>query len=235
MTFNIAHARGHDGRVDVKRIAEIIEVADADIVALQEVDRWTARAGKLDLIVELSERTGLTYAFGKTIDYDGGEYGNAFLVRFPILEEEHYLYQTSNGEQRGLLTLVLDVRGREIVVLNTHLDHRNEDAVRFACVEELIAKIRRHKPKAVLVCGDFNDIPESRTIQHMKTEFEDCWESIGTGAGLTYPAELPTKRIDYVFVIKKEHESAWRPTPAAARVLPTHASDHRPLLIEFTL
>lgn len=235
MTFNIAHGRGADGRVDIKRIADVIKNSGADIVALQEVDRWTERTGKLDLIVELSERTGLTYAFGKTSNYDGGEFGNAFLVRFPIVQEENVLYKNSTNEQRGLLILVLDVRAGEIVVMNTHLDHQTEDSARLSAVHELIAKAKTYSPKAIIACGDFHDAPQSRTIQTLKTEFEDCWEMLETGNGFTYPSSSPTRRRDYIFVGKRQEELTWMPRPIRARVLSTDASDHLPLVVEFKL
>ena len=39
MTYNIHHGEGVDGNVDIDRIAKVIRDANADIVALQEVDR----------------------------------------------------------------------------------------------------------------------------------------------------------------------------------------------------
>src|SRR5688500_8746717 len=39
MTYNIHHAEGLDGKLDVPRIAEVIAAQKADIVGLQEIDR----------------------------------------------------------------------------------------------------------------------------------------------------------------------------------------------------
>lgn len=38
MTFNIHHAQGTDGVLDVRRIAEVVRTSGADVVGLQEVD-----------------------------------------------------------------------------------------------------------------------------------------------------------------------------------------------------
>ena len=52
LTFNIHHAEGTDGKVDVARIAKLIEDSDADVVGLQEVDRGVERTARRDLLKE---------------------------------------------------------------------------------------------------------------------------------------------------------------------------------------
>ena len=47
-TFNIQHGLGPDGRVDNRRLADAVAALDADVVALQEVDRRQARSGGVD-------------------------------------------------------------------------------------------------------------------------------------------------------------------------------------------
>lgn len=49
-TFNVLHGRSvHDGVVDATRLADTVAALDADILALQEVDRDQSRSGHLDL------------------------------------------------------------------------------------------------------------------------------------------------------------------------------------------
>jgi endonuclease/exonuclease/phosphatase family metal-dependent hydrolase len=49
-TFNLLHGRSlDDGRVDERRIVDAIATLDADVLALQEVDRLQTRSGLLDL------------------------------------------------------------------------------------------------------------------------------------------------------------------------------------------
>src|SRR5215213_2148229 len=45
LTYNIHHGAGGDGKVDIGRIAEVINRVKPDLVALQEVDRKTNRTG----------------------------------------------------------------------------------------------------------------------------------------------------------------------------------------------
>ena len=231
MTFNIAHGQGADGRVDIRRIARVIQDARPDIVALQEVDRWTERTGKLDLITELADRTGMTYAFGKTIDFDAGDYGNGFLTRFPIIEERNFLFsQNSGGEQRGMMLLVLDIKGEEIVVINTHLDHRPNDTDRVAAAEELVRRWEPYKNYPTILCADLNDDPSSRTLSILATAFEETWQH---GGGATYPSTQPTQKKDYVLLSKYASTRGWR--AISARVIPTDASNYLPILVELQL
>ena len=61
-----------------------------DLVALQEVDQNTTRTLKVDQAAELARLTGLHFAYGKAMDYEGGGYGQAILSRYPIRHSEVY-------------------------------------------------------------------------------------------------------------------------------------------------
>jgi endonuclease/exonuclease/phosphatase family metal-dependent hydrolase len=229
MTYNIHHGEGLDRQVDLSRIAEVIQRERADIVALQEVDRGVARTRRRDLPAELAALTGMSCVFSNNYDYQGGEYGNAVLTRFPILGATNLHYRMlRDGEQRGLLQLRLQVAGRELIFMNTHIDYRADDSERLLNVQEIETVAQYYAGKPVIMCGDFNDNPGSRTHRRLKQSFDDAWELAGQGRGLSYPAGGPKKRIDYVWVSKS---SSLRPRSAA--VISTSASDHLPVLIEF--
>ena len=178
----------------------------------------------------------MTYAFGKNIDFQGGDYGNGMLTKFPILEERnlHYKMITPN-EQRGLLQLVLDVRGQELVVMNTHIDYRADDSERVLNVGEIREAATGYRPRAVLVCGDFNDVPSSRTATLMKEDFADSWGEAGHGDGFSYSTSEPVKRIDYIFLLKPAAGAQSILRPISAKVVQTDASDHLPVVVEFRL
>jgi endonuclease/exonuclease/phosphatase family metal-dependent hydrolase len=240
MTWNIHHAEGMDREIDIDRIAKVILGERPDVVALQEVDRGVERTKKVDIITRLADLTDMTYAFGKTIDYQGGEYGNAILTRFPILEEHNLRYtKSSGGEQRGLMHLVLDVRGDEVVVANTRLDERSNDSARVASVEELVRTLKNYTSRPVIACGDFNDASDSQALSQLTKDFTDTWMLTATGDGSTYPSGAPQKRVDYVFVLKNQKPDSSSATvqirPISARVVQSSASDHLPLVVELEL
>src|SRR5450759_2196656 len=129
MTYNIHHGEGLDGKVDLTRIAELIQREGADIVALQEVDKGVERTGRRDWPAELAALTGMTCVFNNNFHYQGGEYGNAMLTRFPVSAWMNLHYQMlRTNEQRGLLQLTLNVRGRKLLFMNTHIDYRGDDS-----------------------------------------------------------------------------------------------------------
>ncbi|MFO1513112.1 MAG: endonuclease/exonuclease/phosphatase family protein [Verrucomicrobiota bacterium] len=229
MTFNIHHGEGLDGKVDLPRIAEVIRHERADLVALQEVDKGVQRTARRDLPAELAALTGLTCVFSNNFHYQGGEYGNAVLTRFPVLSATNSHYQMlQTNEQRGILQLTLQVHGRPLVFMNTHVDYRGDDAERLLNVKEIQELVKRYAGNPMILCGDFNSTPDSRVHRRLKETFDDAWEIAGQGSGWTFPAKNPNKRIDYVWVSK-----AARVEPVEASVPESDASDHRPLVVEF--
>lgn len=230
MSYNIHHAEGIDGKLDVQRIAKLIIDARADIVGLQEVDRGTERIARRNLPAELAQLTGMTVHFEKNIPYQGGEYGNAVLTRFPIRSAKNTpLPMHGAGEQRGAMQLVLAVHGRDLLFINTHLDQRRDETERLASVEMLKSIISVAGGMPVIVCGDFNAVPESRPIETMRGILTDAWTVAGQGDGFTIPVRKPAKRIDYIFV------SSATIAPQKIEVLHSEASDHLPLIAELRL
>ena len=229
MTYNIHHGAGLDGKVDLQRIADLIKREQADIVALQEVDKGVERTARRDCPAELAALTGMSCVFSNNFHYQGGEYGNAVLTRFPIKRWTNLHYKMLRpGEQRGLLQLVLDVHGRDLVFLNTHIDYRADDTERLMNADELLKVIQAYRGQPMILCGDFNDTPGSRTHEKIAQAFTDTWTVAGSGKGLTIPAEKPRKRIDYIWLAKDSVVE-----PIRAWVPQSEASDHLPVVAEF--
>lgn len=228
MTYNIHHAEGLDKKLDVERIAGIINGQRPDIVALQEVDKGVERTAKRDLPAELSKLTGMSCVFSNNYHYQGGEYGNAVLTRLPIKSSTNQHFKMlREGEQRGILQLVLDAHGEELVFMNTHIDFRQDDTERLANVKEIEAIMKDLRGRTVVLCGDFNDTPGSRTYQGLSAMFIDSWTVSGKGEGFTIPADNPRKRIDYIWISKSSHLR-----PKRMEVLRTEASDHLPIVAD---
>jgi endonuclease/exonuclease/phosphatase (EEP) superfamily protein YafD len=134
------------------------------------------------------------------------------------------------GEQRGILQLVLNVHGREVVFMNTHIDYRPDDSERWSNVGEIEELARQYADRPMIMCGDFNDTPESRVCRRLNETFDDTWKLVGQGDGFTIPVANPRKRIDYVWISKDKSLA-----PLKAWVPQSYASDHLPLVGEFQL
>lgn len=233
LVYNIHAGKDAAGVDNLSRVAALVRQSGADIVLLQEVDRGTERSGRTDQVAELARLTGYHAAFGKTLDYQGGDYGIALLSRSQILGDTllrlpvHPAQQRAGGsyEPRGALYARIATPAGVLHVLNTHLDPSAEDRYRRQEVESLLAVADRLRARGepVLIGGDLNATPESAVAAMLRDAgWTDAWTGCGTGDGQTYPAAAPIKRIDYLFLPR-----AFRCDSAA--VLATDASDHRPV------
>ena len=136
--------------------------------------------------------------FSNNFPYQGGEYGNAVLSRFPVLSWTNTYYRMlRTNEQRGVLQVTARVADQPLVFMATHVDYRPDDVERRQNAEQLAEILDRYPGLTVIVGGDFNDVPNGRLHRKMKERWQDVWESIGTGEGFTIPSRRPTKRIDY--------------------------------------
>lgn len=231
MTYNIHHGEGTDGKVDLARIAGAIRAERPDLVAVQEVDKGVARTQRRDFPAELARLTGMTCLFTNNYNFQGGEYGNAILSGLPVQRWTNtHLRMLHTNEQRGALQAVVTAGGRDLLFIATHIDYRRDDAERLANVEEFKEIVARHPALPVLVCGDFNDTPGSRTHRAMSERFKDTWTAVGKGDGFTIPSTQPRTRIDYIWFAPPHRfvpRRAWVPTSTA--------SDHLPVVAEFEL
>lgn len=229
MTFNIHHGVGLDGRLDLKRIAQVIRKCHPDLVALQEVDRGVARTQRRDLPAELARLTGMRCLFSCNLPFQGGEYGNAVLTRLPILSwTNHHYRMVREGEQRGVLEVTVRYAGQRVVFFATHLDARQDETERLAEAKQLLRWVDRARGDWVLVAGDFNAQPSSRTWHLVATKLQDAWASLQQPGGNTFPSDHPRIRIDYVWFLS---HAGWN--PISAWIPETQASDHRPLCVVF--
>lgn len=91
-TFNLMHGRSlHDGRVDPERLRRAIAGLDADVLALQEVDRGQPRTGGIDHTAVAAEALGaLEHRFAAAIiGTPGGAYRAAAEDDVAILEPSY--------------------------------------------------------------------------------------------------------------------------------------------------
>jgi len=227
MSYNIHVGVGMDKKLDLKRIADVINREHADVVGLQEVDRGVKRTQQIDEIVELAKLTRMEYAFAYNLDYQGGHYGVAVLSRFPIMAIDHRSYgNTREKERRGLIRVELNVNNRIVHFVTTHLDYQYEDG-RVYETRQLLQALDGVKGPLIVV-GDFNEVPGAEAHRMMIEKFRDAWtESRAAGEGLSYPADKPAKRIDYIFYRIDDPVRATQ-----AWTINTLASDHLPVVAD---
>ena len=234
-TYNIHHAAGVDGRLDLRRIAAEIRATKADVIGLQEVDRhFDARSEFVDQAQRLSRLLDMDVVYGANLDlepYNPGQprrqYGTAILSKFPIVSSRNTLLpRPEGGEQRGLLEAVIRANKTRVRIANTHLQHTSATE-RSAQVARILELLEAADEPTVLV-GDLNATPEAAELQPLFTRFDDAWPLGGQGDGFTIPAEAPDRRIDYVLVTPEIDVRS-------AEVRSTLASDHLPVTAKLTI
>lgn len=229
MSFNIHHGEGIDGKLDLNRIARLVKSERIDLLALQEVDKGTQRTQGRNLAAEIAALTGMAYVFSNNYSFQGGEYGNAILAKWPIRGATNLHYRAiGEGEPRGLLQVRLEFAGREVIFMNTHLDHRTASRERLLSATQIRSVLGGYGEAPIILCGDFNDTPGSGTHQLLSESLVDAWPLLGLDDGFTIPAQKPSTRIDYIWISKK---APFR--PLSGTVPRTEASDHLPVVIEF--
>lgn len=250
VTFNIAHGRGltpiqgltssRKLRLNLRRIAGLLHELRADLVALQEVDECSVWAGSFDHLDYLRVHAGYRHAaFGINNRRSGLVnlcYGNAILSRFPIAETETIVFGKRRLGEKGFLFAEIDVGGRVVPVVNLHLHHSSRRK-RLLQLDLLVHWLRQKERQrggdwAVppIVCGDFN-VPDTNNdataalLSHLN-DYGDY--SLQPLFGRTFPSPLPRRALDFVFM---------PPGCRAVRseVVRSFLSDHRPVLVEFSV
>jgi endonuclease/exonuclease/phosphatase family metal-dependent hydrolase len=242
VTFNTHHGVGDDDRHDLPRLATLLASVDADVICLQEVDRYYGdRSEDVDQALLLSRALDMQLAWGPAVDdpRPGGrpprQYGNALLSRLPILiSDVHRLPGT--GEPRSALRTMLELDGGTLWVTATHLTTRSaqERAEQVAA----LAALHTDGMAAGVIVGDFNTGPDAGELDPLRERFTDGWHLARARedqarwrfwkaeAGNTHPARSPHRRIDQAWV------SAGVSVAAAQVLDAAGASDHLPLMVD---
>ena len=218
-SYNIRHAADSS----ITELGNVLKRYAPSFVALQEVDFGTDRAGGRNQAYDLGQRVGLATTLRTTKDVDGGRQANALLFDYPMLANERVDLPQVDDEGRVLLIVTIELEPQfPITVGIVHLSIRTTDRAQQV---PAVLDAMRGRPYPVLI-GDFNERPDGDNIRLISDEYRDAWFLAGDGDGLTFPAETPDRRIDYVFL-----GEGW-PDPSRAEVVESVASDHRPLIVE---
>jgi len=96
--------------------------------------------------------------------------------------------------------------------------------IRRARQTDLISTHIRSSKHPVIVCGDFNDTPNSYSYHQISEGLNDAFREAGSGVGTTYIGKIPFLRIDYILYSPEVL------TPLYCKVLRKKLSDHYPLI-----
>jgi endonuclease/exonuclease/phosphatase family metal-dependent hydrolase len=223
LTYNIFHGETTAGTIDMDLFGNIIKEQNPDLVALQEVDKKTTRVGGIDITAELSKRTGLTGYFCKHRDYQGGEYGNAILSKYPVTNID--LIEGYRNTATGVTIPFAKIEVQKGIYIYFNTSHLSTDLiVREVHVRQLLDYyIKTLNRSPLLICGDLNAEPDAPEIKTLLTEFSlsdtTLANTFSTRTGMR-------KKIDYVLY---PSNSDWQVVETKIIYRP-EASDHCALL-----
>jgi len=221
-TYNVHSGRGVDGRFRPERTSAVIAELRADVIALQE---YVSLVADFDLRDHLMRATGFQMIAMSTMKVGEGDFGNALLSRWPILDAVEHTLSVGTYEPRGALEVILGRKHRELRVVATHLGLR--DAERRDQLARLLEIVRRDRDTPTVLCGDFNIARLQSPALRM------CREHFGhSRSPKSFPSFAPLLPLDRIWVTPcsalvgvAAHRSA------RARV----ASDHLPVVATLEL
>ena len=235
MTYNI-HRGNPPGQnadvIDLNATAAVIKSQHPDLVCLNEVDVHTKRSGvTLDEAQKLGELTGMHAYFAKAMNYDGGQYGDAVLSKYPIEQRFRYAlpFKITGSEPRDIAMIKVKSGDKTFLFATTHLDHLATEENRILQANTIVADILPDLKLPLIIGGDLNAPPESETIRILSTKLTaGCKDK---GCPLTFPYDAPKSTIDYIMVSSTEdfEFKSYKAVNGAT------ASDHLPVIAEIIL
>ncbi len=180
-------------------------------------------SGSEDQPAVLEAGLNRTMIFQPNLHFGFGGYGIGIAVRGAVTEVRNHLLPSAK-EQRGALEVRLrDIAGhRKLTVYCTHF---GLDAAERLEQANVLGVLVRAADSPVILCGDLNESSDRPAIKALvaQTGLIDADESQNKA---TFVSDNPSVRIDYGL-----HSVGLRVTNV--EVVPSLASDHLPLLLDF--
>ncbi len=238
LDWNTHHGVGTDGVYDIERIAAWIATTGANVVSLNEVEKFTSWGNEdqpARYAALLAARTGKTwhYRFAQRDGNTNGQ-GNLLLTTFPIESSDGFVLSYS----RSAAMVQLLVNGVRVSLFSTHLD-ANSSSYRATQMRELTTWAATFAGERVLA-GDFNAWPGAAEMANLTSGHFDAWAAaqaahVATAYAGNEAGNTRNTRIDYVLYAK----TVTRLTLMAMRVFDIRdaagvmPSDHRPIMATF--
>ena len=162
--------------------------------------------------------------------------GNMILSTYPITYVDYY--ELVNNYDRSIGLATINVNGRSLSLMSTHLDPYDA-SLRLVQAQE-VTTWAAPQPENRIIAGDMNAWPDQTSIQHFNSLYYDSWAvAAANGTAVAFSGnngETKNGRIDYIYYSKGStsvlsvQSSRVYDTRDANGVMP---SDHRPVLTEF--
>ena len=231
VTYNVGtfHKSGFD---KTYMVADMMNEMKADVAGIQELDSCATRTGGVYQLRTFADALGdWNYRFAPAIPFDGGTYGIGIVSKkkYRVLDSWSMTLDRGKGAEQRALDVV---EFRKFVLATTHLDHKS-DAAQLAqakAINQALYDRYAGTHKVVILCGDFNAKPNSKTIKELKKNW-----TIVSAQNNTYDSSRPKSCIDYIMILDNNASYVLRHTAVASKFDDgdvTQASDHLPVYID---
>lgn len=225
---------GVDRRYEPERTAEVLNKLEADVLLLQEVDDGVPRSKGHRQVDVLGDLCGMRYrSWFPNVDVrGGGQYGNAILSRYPLIETNNidltWRFKKKRSALHGVLRVRHDDVDRTVHVYNMHLGlagFERKIQLRMFLDSHPFANLHHQTP--IIVGGDLNDVYGRLSELLRPSGFRGI-----DRRPLTFPAWGPLRPLDAIFV---RGSVDFLKLARCESELAKRASDHRPLVAEVRL
>jgi endonuclease/exonuclease/phosphatase family metal-dependent hydrolase len=235
LSYNIHKCIGGvDRRYEPDRVVDVIRKLDTDVVMMQEVDAGVSRSRHDKQVDLLGDMLGMPHrVWYPNVDVrGGGQYGNAVLSRYPIIESSNVDLTLRFKKPRSVLHGVIRVRhddvDRTVHVFNMHLGlaryERRRQLDKFLGCHPFA---HLHHDTPIVVGGDLNDVYGGLGDLLAPAGFRGI-----DRRPLTFPAWGPLRALDAIFV---RGDVDFLRLSRCDSELARRASDHRPLIADVRL
>jgi endonuclease/exonuclease/phosphatase family metal-dependent hydrolase len=228
-----------------------LRLPPADILALQEADKETTRAGRHDIARELASALKMHYASALShlprdeepqskqwyLDFeehiatdDEGDTGIALLSRLPLMKTERVELPWTECAWRPRLAMTAAVHPnpqQRLHIFNSHIDPHASIKEQLEQHKAVLARANQLKGPVVLL-GDFNTLSRRSCIEMRSLLESHGFETPFPTDAATWRAGLIRLHTDWIFVRDAE-VTRW----GVAR--PLGVSDHWPIWVEVNL
>lgn len=244
LQWNIHHGGfGTDGVYSTERIANWVVAMKPDVILFNEMEKNTSwgREDQPEVYKRLlQQKTGKTwyYVFAQEFgDWSSNGKGNMIMSTYPLSFSGHY--EIARNGDRTIAMAGINVNGRNITLVGTHLDPYDA-SLRLVQAAE-VTTWSAAQPENRILAGDMNAWPDQTSIGQFNKTYYDSWTvaaSQGTAVAFAgNSGQTKNGRIDYIFYSKTSPNLAVKSsqvydTRDSSGVMP---SDHRPVLTTFVV
>ena len=233
LTYNIHKGiGGRDRRYDIRRIIDVIESENPDLICLEEVDHNVRRSRYHDQPLLLAEHfRAAAHLRQTTVRLKTGGYGNVILSRWPFRSVHQISLRLRAKKPRGAQLVVVDTPEGPLLLVHWHLGLAEKER-HWQADHLLTHPLFRHAGDLpVLIAGDSNDwrntLAKGPFARHGFLQV-----TAPVSRFRSFPAYFPMGSLDKAFC---RGDIFVRGARVVRSALAKRASDHLPLVVDFHL